>query len=71
MTPGDFDHVYDQPDAGDLVAITMTRRQWWHIHDWRGEHPDRYPCRARERQAALVALDQPQVPTTATWPGHE
>jgi hypothetical protein len=54
----EFDTVYDAPDADEVVVIRMTRRQWWHLDDWRAEHPDRYPKRYAERQAALRAIDK-------------
>jgi hypothetical protein len=51
-----FDHVYSDHDADELVVIEMTRRQWWHLDDWRAEHADRYPKRAAERRAAWEAI---------------
>jgi hypothetical protein len=53
-----YDSVYDEPDADEVVVIRMTRRQLWHLDDWRAEHPDRYPKRAAERESALRAIDQ-------------
>ena len=44
--------MYDEPDADQTVVIRMTRRQWWHLNDWRAEMPDRYPNRAAEHNAA-------------------
>jgi hypothetical protein len=58
----DYDNVYAGDDANDIVVITMTRRQWWHIDDWRGEYPTRYPKRAAERTAAWAAIDNPTTP---------
>lgn len=52
----EFDNVYDQPDADEIVVIRMTRRQLWHLDDWRAEHPDRYPRRAAEREAAWKSI---------------
>jgi hypothetical protein len=51
-----YDTVYDFPDADEIVVIRMTRRQWWHLDDWRAEHEDRYPKRFAERNAALDAI---------------
>jgi hypothetical protein len=34
----DYDAVYDGDDANEVVAIYMTKRQWWHLDDWRAEH---------------------------------
>ncbi len=56
----DFDAVYSQPDADEIVIIRMTKRQWWHVDDWRGMHPDRYPKRAAEREAAWRAIHNPE-----------
>lgn len=53
----DYDAVYDDEDANEEVIIKMTRRQWWHLDDWRAEHPDRYPKRAAERDAAWKAIN--------------
>ena len=58
-----YDAVYDGDDADEVVVITMTRRQWWHIDDWRGEFEDRYPKRAAERRAAWEAVFNPEVQT--------
>ena len=52
-----FDSVYSGDDAEELVVIVMTRRQWWHIDDWRAEIADRYPNRAAERKGAWDAID--------------
>lgn len=54
----DYDNVYEAPDADEVVTIRMTRRQWWHLDDWRAEHPDRYPKRAAEREAAWAAIEK-------------
>jgi len=54
-----FDRVYNEPDANELVVVVMTMRQWWHLDDWRAEVPDRYPNRAQEREAAWKALNNP------------
>lgn len=54
----DYDAVYDHPDADEIMVIRMTRRQWWHLDDWRGEHKDRYPKRAAERDAAWRAIEK-------------
>lgn len=56
----EFDAVYDYPDAEDMVVIRMTKRQWWHLDDWRAEHPDRYPKRAAESAAAWRAIHEAQ-----------
>jgi hypothetical protein len=53
----DFDAIYDEPDADEIVVIRMTRRQLWHLDDWRAGHADRYPKRAREREAAWAAIE--------------
>jgi hypothetical protein len=53
----DYDAVYDGDDANEVVAIYMTKRQWWHLDDWRAEHADRYPKRAAERAAAWRAIE--------------
>jgi hypothetical protein len=52
----EFDTVYDSSDADEIIVIRMTRRQLWHLDDWRAEHQDRYPKRYAERQAALEAI---------------
>jgi hypothetical protein len=57
-TLNEFDIVYDGEDADEILVIRMTRRQWLHLDDWRAEHPDRYPKRYAERQAALEAIDK-------------
>jgi hypothetical protein len=62
----EFDRVYDAPDADEIVVIRMTRRQWWHVDDWRGEHADRYPKRAAERRAAWRAIEDAQ-PEAGEW----
>jgi hypothetical protein len=51
-----YDRVYDEPDADEVVVIEMTRRQWWHLDDWRAHHEDRYPRRAAECKAAWAAI---------------
>lgn len=61
MADSRYDTVYDGPDADDVVVIRMTRRQWWHLDDWRAEWPDRYPNRAREREAALRAIEEAEA----------
>jgi hypothetical protein len=53
----EFDRVYSGSDADEILVIRMTRRQWWHLDDWRAEHPDRYPNRAKERDAAWHAIE--------------
>ena len=57
VAQNEFDQVYSGDDADEVVVIRMTRRQWWHLDDWRAEHPDRYPKRHAEREAALKAID--------------
>ena len=52
----DFDAVYSHEDANEIVVIRMTKRQWWHLDDWRAQYPDRYPKRAAERAAAWQAI---------------
>jgi hypothetical protein len=52
-----YDAVYAGDDADEIVVIRMTRRQWWHLDDWRAGHPDRYPKRAAERDAAWKAIN--------------
>lgn len=53
----DYDAVYSEPDADEIVVIRMTTRQWWHLDDWRAKHPDRYPKRAAEHDAAWRAIE--------------
>lgn len=60
MTTVDYDAVYSGDDADEVVVIYMTTRQWWHIDDWLAEHPDRYPKRAAERDAAWRAIENAQ-----------
>lgn len=59
-----FDRVYDADDADEIVVVRMTRRQWWHLDDWRARHPDRYPNRHREYLAAWRAIEaaEPEKP---------
>jgi len=56
-TENKYDRVYEGADAEELVVITMTRRQWFHIDDWRAEVPDRYPKRAEQRVGAWQAIE--------------
>jgi hypothetical protein len=71
----EWDGIYDAEDADEVVVIRMTRRQWWHLTDWRAEHPDRYPNRAAERLAAWKAVDEAKsekeiVAEIADWLMH-
>ena len=58
-----YDRVYDGDDADEIVVVRMTVRQWWHFDDWRAQHPDRYPKRAAERDAAWSAIYAAQPET--------
>jgi len=56
-TENKYDRVYEGADADEPVVIVMTRRQWFHLDDWRAEIPDRYPRRAAERTGAWRAIE--------------
>jgi hypothetical protein len=56
-TENKYDQTYAADDADELVVIVMTRREWFHVDDWRAEVPERYPRRSEARRAAWEAIE--------------